>query len=224
MRHFFKVLAIDFRLIICYAITTERSVGNLPVSKDSILEAAAAIFSEKGYHAASMQDIAQAVQLRKASLYYHVNSKQEILLALLDKGLDLLIAEMQEVMAQPHPPDEKLRLAVRTYLQTMLDHRALASVLLLEHRSLEPELRARHITRRDRFEGLWRDLIRDGVEAGVFKASDPSIESKALLGVLNWTITWYRPEGAHSPEDIADRFTDLFLYGLFPREDVVSKA
>lgn len=194
------------------------------MSKDSILEAAAAIFSEKGYHAASMQDIAQAVQLRKASLYYHVNSKQEILLALLDKGLDLLIAEMQEVMAQPHPPDEKLRLAVRTYLQTMLDHRALASVLLLEHRSLEPELRARHITRRDRFEGLWRDLIRDGVEAGVFKASDPSIESKALLGVLNWTITWYRPEGSHSPEDIADRFTDLFLYGLFPREDVVSKA
>ncbi|MEA3440866.1 MAG: TetR/AcrR family transcriptional regulator [Chloroflexota bacterium] len=194
------------------------------MSKDSILEAAAAIFSQKGYHAASMQDIAQAVQLRKASLYYHVNSKQEILLALLDKGLDLLIAEMQEVMAQPHPPDEKLRLAVRTYLQTMLDHRALASVLLLEHRSLEPELRARHITRRDRFESLWRDLIQDGVEAGVFKASDPSIESKALLGVLNWTITWYRPEGTHSPEDIADRFTYLFLYGLVPREEVVSKA
>ena len=68
------------------------------MTRDEILEAAAQIFSQKGFHAASMQDIAQAVNLRKASLYHHVNNKQEILVAILDQALDLLIERMTEVM------------------------------------------------------------------------------------------------------------------------------
>ncbi|MGB9586500.1 MAG: TetR/AcrR family transcriptional regulator, partial [Anaerolineales bacterium] len=69
------------------------------MTRDDILDAAAQIFRQKGYHAASMQDIANAVQLQKASLYYHVNSKQEILLMILDRALDILINGMQGVMA-----------------------------------------------------------------------------------------------------------------------------
>jgi len=188
------------------------------MNRDEILEAAAAIFSQKGYHAASMQDIAHAVQLRKASLYHHVDSKQDILLALLDRALDLLIAEMEQVIAQSLPPDKKLRLATRNYLQTMLDNRDLASVLLLEHRSLEPDLRARHIPRRDRFEALWQRLIQEGVESGDFDSSDASIEAKALLGVLNWTITWYCSDGMYSATELADRYADLFIHGLLIRK------
>jgi len=109
------------------------------MTRDEILEAAAQIFREKGFHAASMQDIAEAVNLQKASLYYHVASKQEILLALLDRALDLLIEHMQQVMAKPLTPDEKLRQAMCAYLQAMLEHRDLAAVLLLEYRSLEPQ-------------------------------------------------------------------------------------
>ena len=189
------------------------------MTRDDILEAAAQIFSQKGFHAASMQDIAQAVNLQKASLYYHVSSKQEILLALLDRALDLLIEHMQKVMQQPLPPDEKLRQAMVAYLQAMLDHRDLASVLLLEHRSLEPDLHARHIPRRDRFERLWRDLIQEGLDSGVFSCFDPSLAARAMLGVMNWTITWYRPDGPLSTEQIAEQFADLFLSGMLVRED-----
>ena len=64
------------------------------MTRDEILEAAAQIFSQKGFHATSMQDIAQAVNLKKASLYHHVNSKQEILVEVLDQALDLLIENM----------------------------------------------------------------------------------------------------------------------------------
>jgi AcrR family transcriptional regulator len=187
------------------------------MTRDEILEAAAQIFSQKGFHAASMQDIAQAVHLQKASLYHHVNSKQEILVALLDQALDLLIERMSEVMARPLSPDEKLRQAMTSYLQAVLEHRELASVLLLEHRSLEPELHARHIPRRDRFEHLWRDLIMEGLDQGVFCCVEPDLAARALLGVMNWTITWYSMEGALSPDAIAAQFTDLFLDGLLTR-------
>ncbi len=115
------------------------------MTRDEILEAAAQIFRQKGYHAASMQDIADAVKLQKASLYHHVNSKQEILLALLDQALDMLIEGMERVLALDLPPEEKLRQAMLVYLQIMLEQRDLSSVLLLEYRSLEPAYRQRHI-------------------------------------------------------------------------------
>ena len=188
------------------------------MTRDEILEAAAQIFSQKGFHAASMQDIAQAVNLQKASLYYHVTSKQEILLALLDQALDMLIKHMLAVTSQPLPADIKLRKAMIAYLQDMLEHRELASVLLLEHRSLEPELHARHIPRRDRFEQLWRDLIQQGVDEDIFCCVDPNLSARALLGVMNWTITWYRPDGRLTPEMIAEQLADLFLNGLLGRQ------
>ncbi len=189
------------------------------MTREEILEAAAQIFSQKGFHAASMQDIAQAVKLQKASLYHHVNSKQEILVAILDQALDLLIEQMQAVMEQRLSPEEKLRQAMIAYLQAMLEHRDLAAVLLLEHRSLEPRYQSRHIPRRDRFEGLWRDLIQEGVEQGLYNCTDPHLAAKAVLGVLNWTITWYRPDGSLSPEEIAGQYAGLFLSGMLVREE-----
>jgi len=187
------------------------------MNRDDILNAAAHEFSQKGFHAASMQDIAQAVNLQKASLYHHIDSKQEILLALLDQALDMLTEHIQTVIDQPMPITIKLREVMRLYLADMLEHRDLASVLLLEYRSLRDEYRARHILRRDRFEGLWRDMIQEGVDAGVFNSTDPGVASRALLGVMNWTITWYHPEGVLTPRQIADQYADLFLSGLLQR-------
>ncbi len=187
------------------------------MTRDEILIAAAQIFGQKGFHATSMQDIAQAVNLQKASLYHHVNSKQEILVELLDQALDLLIDRMNQVLALDIPADQKLRQAVSTYLSTLVTQRDLASVLLLEHRSLDPDLHARHIPRRDRYEQLWRDLITQGLEEGVFHCSEPFMAVKAFLGVINWTITWYRSDGSLTVEEIANQFADLFLFGLIKR-------
>lgn len=190
------------------------------MTRDDILDAAAQVFSQKGYHAASMQDIARAVNLRKGSLYHHVSSKQEILVDLLDRALDLLIERVSLVLAQPIAPEEKLRQAMRVYLEIFAEHADLSAVLLLEHRSLEPELHSRHIPRRDRFEGMWRDLIREGKESGSFSCASPSLAARALLGVMNWTITWYRPDGKLTASEIADQFADLFLKGLLARESI----
>lgn len=188
------------------------------ITRQQILEAAAQIFREKGFHAASMNDIAQAVNLQKGSLYHHVSSKQEILVAILDQALDMLIGEMMRVMEQDVLPEEKLRIAVGAYLEALTKRPDLAGVLLLEHRSLEPEYRLRHVPRRDRFENLWHQIIEQGIEQGVFKNNDPSLAVKALLGIMNWTIMWYRPDGKLSAKEIAEQSVDLFLNGLSVRE------
>jgi len=187
------------------------------MTRDEILEAAVQNFSQKGFHATSMQDIAQSVNLKKASLYHHVSSKQEILVDLLDQALDILIQQMQEVIDLPLPPEEKLRLAINKYLTTLIDNRGRASVLLMEHRSLEPKYQSRHIPRRDKFEGLWRDLIIEGASQGIFNCQDPALVTRALLGMTNWTITWYKPGGSLSADQISDEIADLLLSGLLRR-------
>ncbi len=184
------------------------------MNRDEIIHAAAQIFRKKGYDATSMQDIADAVGLQKASLYHHVQSKQEILLVILDHALDLMIDDLEAVLASTGGPEDKLRRAVRATIGRLTEDRDLAGVLLLEHRSLEPKLRARHISRRDRYDALWRRLLQSGIDAGALRPVDVQLTAFALLGVQNWMITWYRKEGRLSVEDIADAFTDLFLQGL----------
>jgi AcrR family transcriptional regulator len=184
------------------------------MQREEILAAAAQIFRDKGYHATSMQDIAEAVHLQKGSLYHHIHSKEEILVSLLDRALDLLILSMQDVMASPLSVEEKLRAAMRMYADIIAVHSDLAAVLLLEYRNLSPRLRARHMGRRDRFEALWRELLRQGMQQGVFRTSDEKLVALAILGVQNWMLTWYRAEGPLSAAELSNRFADLFLNGL----------
>ncbi|MEN8171573.1 MAG: TetR/AcrR family transcriptional regulator [Chloroflexota bacterium] len=191
------------------------------MSKKEILNAAANIFSQKGYHATSMQDIAMSVNLKKASLYHHIASKQEILQEVLDGALDLVIARVKSVADQDIPAPEKLRQAISAYLRTLADNQDLAAVLLLEYRSLLPELNHTHIHQRDRFESLWRKLIQDSIDSGAFKSADSAMAARALLGMMNWSITWYRHDGPSSPEEIANKFADLILDGLLIRESTI---
>ncbi|HEY43695.1 MAG TPA: TetR/AcrR family transcriptional regulator [Anaerolineae bacterium] len=188
------------------------------MQRSDILQAAAQIFRQKGYHATSMQDIADAVHLQKASLYHHITGKQEILHAILDHALDLLIADLEEVVATDLPPEEKLRRAMHAYVGRLIQDADLAAVLLLEYRSLEKKARAQHIKRRDRYEHIWRNLIKEGVEEKAFQPVDDVVATFALLGVQNWMITWFKRGGPLTAEQLADRFCDLFLYGLLTHE------
>jgi len=184
------------------------------MTRDDILDAAAQVFRQKGFNGASMQDIAETVNLQKASLYHHVSSKQEILLALLDRALGMLTEHIAGIAAQDLPADQKLRQMIRAYLVALSDNSDLSSVLLFEHRSLDKKSHARHVPQRDKFEALWRDAINEGVRTKVFDCADTGVAVRALMGVMNWTLTWYRPDGGKPIEVIADEYADLMFNGL----------
>lgn len=184
------------------------------MTREDILQAAAQVFRQKGFHGSSMEDIAKAVNLQKPSLYHHVSSKQEILLALLDRALELLLERISTISQQDNSPDEKLKQMIRTYLQILAENTDLSAVLLFEHRSLERRQHARHVPNRDKFEALWRTVLEEGVAAQQFQCDNPALATRAILGILNWTITWYRPDGSLDINQIADHYSDLLLNGL----------
>jgi AcrR family transcriptional regulator len=184
------------------------------MTRDDILEAAAQVFRQKGFHGASMADIAEAVNLQKASLYHHVSSKQEILFEILDRALELLLERISPITRLDLPADERLRQMICEYLQILAENTDLSAVLLFEHRSLEGRQHARHLPNRDRFEALWREVLQDGVRTKRFVCEDIPVTARALLGIMNWTITWFRPNGALTIRQIADQYSNLLLNGL----------
>lgn len=184
------------------------------MTRDDILEAAAQVFRQKGFHGASMANIAEAVNLQKASLYHHVSSKQEILFELLDRALELLLERISPMAAQSIPAEERLRLMVREYLQILAENTDLSAVLLFEHRSLEGKQHARHVPNRDKFEALWREVLAEGVRSKRIACENIPLATRAILGIMNWTITWYRPDGDLTIEQIADQYSNLLLNGL----------
>ena len=184
------------------------------MTREDILEAAAQIFRQKGFHGASMNDIAEAVNLQKASLYHHVSSKQEILLEILDRALQLLLERISAITDQDIPADKKLRSMIREYMQILAENVDLATVLLFEHRALERRQHARHVPSRDKFESLWREVLAEGVKEKLFQCEDIALTARALLGLMNWTITWYHPNGGKTIEQISDDYSTLLLNGL----------
>ncbi|NUQ86837.1 MAG: TetR/AcrR family transcriptional regulator [Anaerolineales bacterium] len=184
------------------------------MTRDDVLDAAAQVFRQKGFHGASMSDIAAAVNVQKASLYHHVSSKQEILLELLERALQILTDRISRVAAQDEPADKKIRQMIRVYLQLLAENADLSSVLLFEHRSLDKKSHTRHVPQRDKFEALWRGVLNEGVRAKTFDVKDIGLTVRALMGVMNWTLTWYHPDGGKTMEQIADEYADLILNGL----------
>ncbi len=184
------------------------------MQRSDIIQAAAQIFRQKGYHAASMQDIADAVNLQKASLYHHVESKQDILLSIFDQVLDLVIEDLEQVVQSDLFPDRKLRQAMQVYVERLAKDTDLAAVLLFDYRSLDPSLRSRQNARRDAYEDLWRQIVQEGIETGIFRQVDEAVTVFALLGIQNWMMTWFHEDGRLSAAAIADQFSDLILDGL----------
>jgi AcrR family transcriptional regulator len=186
-----------------------------------IVAAATRIFREKGYHATSMQDIADAVGLLKGSLYHHISGKQELLLKVFENGMRLAAEMLEEVARTDLPPDEKLRQAITRHIEIITLNLDQATVSIMEARALKPAQRQRLVAQRDYFDGLLRQILQEGIDAGVFRPVDATLVTFALMGMHNWLVLWYREDGRLSPKEIAAIFADLVLNGLLVEEQEV---
>lgn len=182
-------------------------------TKERILEEAAKLFTEKGYEATSVQDIAQALGLSKAALYHHFRSKEEILYEISLKALRGLVRAGEEAMAHPDPEEALLRF-MEAHARYFEENYPFFVTMLQGIKSLSPENRAATNELRDRHEANLRNILRRGVETGAFRPVDVALAGRAVLSLLNWMIRWFRPGGPKRAVEFARAYHDLVLRGL----------
>ncbi len=181
-----------------------------------------------------MKDIAAAVNLTAASLYHHFRNKDALLLAVLEAGLEQVIGQIEPVVTSDLPSDEKLRQMICMHVVNVTQHTAVGAAMVFEIRSLmgvkQPpanakpeekqaykdfiERRTAFFERRDEFENLFRQVVREGVEQGSFRKVDVGIFTKTMLGAHNWLGVWYKPGGRLDGAEIAEMMADSFLRAL----------
>ncbi len=179
----------------------------------AILKSAAAAFRRRGYHGASVDEIASALAMTKGNLYYYFRNKEEILFACHDYSLDTLLAVMEDVQAEPTAPDVKLRKLILTFIHIILDELQ-GTALTLDLQALSPVLLKRIVAKRDHFDRGIRRIIQDGMDAGLFTPGDPKMIEFAIMGAVNWMTKWFDPEGPLTSEQIGLAFADYLVGGL----------
>jgi TetR/AcrR family transcriptional regulator, cholesterol catabolism regulator len=182
-----------------------------------IIEAAARVFAERGYHGATTQAIADVLKIRQASLYYYFRSKEVALEIVCTRGVEDFFKAAQAIACGPGAPSEKLAGLIRGHIQPILDRGDLVKVFLTQRQFLPNESR-RRVGRWSRgIENIFETVIREGQRTGEFRNHlDARLTTLAILGMANAVSSWYVKEKA-SIERIGSEFAALILEGLINR-------
>jgi len=184
-------------------------------SLEEIVDAAAKVFQRKGYHAATVQDIADAVGILKGSLYHHLKSKEDLLYLVVKEPMAEMYAAMAEIAGSGLPAAEKLRRAILAHLEGFDRHYPHMFVYVREREEMKRLYRERLNVSPKQYEGYWQRILREGVKSGEFRPDlDVKVVSYGLLGMLNWAYKWYDPGGRLGFREVAEQFSKLALAGV----------
>jgi TetR/AcrR family transcriptional regulator, cholesterol catabolism regulator len=182
---------------------------------DDIVAAAAKVFRTKGYHAATVRDIAEEVGILKGSLYHHFESKEALLYLVVKEPIAQMYRTIAAIAEADLPATEKLRRAILAHLEAFDRHYPHLFVYLREREELKRRFRERIGFSPKDYERCWQQILSEGVESGEFRAGlDIQVTSYGLLGMLNWLYKWYDPQGRLNVRQVAEQFTALALSGI----------
>lgn len=190
-------------------------------TRDRILDAAARIFREKGYADTTMNDFADATNMKAASIYYHFKSKDEIVEEVLNEGtVRVFRAAKNAVDCSPDgaTSKERIEIAIREHLNAL----HLESDFTAANVRIFPEAPAdvvkRHMCNRRAYSRFWIDLINEGKRSGEIDESvNADMTHMFIVGAMNWSTQWYSPK-THRVREMSDAVISLITSGLFQSE------
>jgi AcrR family transcriptional regulator len=185
--------------------------GRPGYDQETVLRRAIDLFNRQGYDGTSMGDLAKELGFTKSAIYHHVPSKQALLEQALDEALDGLTRVLDET--RTGSAYDRLRAAVRSSVQVLVEHLPAVTLLLRVHGNSEVELEA--LRRRREIDDKLAALVTAAVAEGAVREDLPAdLTSKLLFGMVNSLIEWVRPDGRYDADAIADALTTIAFDGL----------
>jgi AcrR family transcriptional regulator len=178
---------------------------------EQIVEAAAEIFHQKGYDAGSLDDVAEALDLRKASLYHYVNSKGQLLYHVFDRALTIGLARLYELEATNTGPVERLVALISHQVSIVAEERSMFSVFFSTRPRLDEEYEKRILELERRYLHHYIDAVKAAMDADAIPAGNPRYAAQAILGMSSWVYKWFDP--THDDwSDVCRTFVQLILH------------
>lgn|SRR5512146_930622 len=181
--------------------------------RTEILRAASRVFRRRGLAAAGMREIAEEADVSPGILYYYFSGKDEILLFCQERTLEHMLAAVEAARALPSSSAERLRGVLQAHVHAMLDELEGATAHL-EVEALPEAMRGPVMDKRDRYERAVRALVAEGIKRGEFARADAALVTRAMLGAVNWSARWFRPDGPQTSAEVAQSLSDYLVKGL----------
>lgn len=181
-------------------------------TRADVVEAAGRLFARRGYHGTSMRDLGKELGLLGSSLYSHVESKQDLLVEVVEEGARLFGASAERALALGGTPRERLQALIAGHVDVVLDNLDVARTFLNEARMLDAGHRRRILEARDHYERVFRQVLAEGAGEGSFRPGlDPKTTTIFILSVLNAIERWYDPEGRLDRAALVDELSAFAL-------------
>lgn len=184
--------------------------------KDKIKKVAIHHFHKQGYFATGINDIARAAGIQKSSIYYHYANKEEILFDILKTTMEKLEANFEKHVQDKTGPEARLRAAITAHIHFHIQWQKETIISDSELRGLTVQNYKAIIEMRDAYERKFQDLIRDGIEAGVFEDTDYKVASYGVITMCTAVTNWFRKSGRLDKEAVADLYNRILVKGLKP--------
>lgn len=181
--------------------------------RDAVLRTAAELFNEKGFHATSLDEVAERLNVSKPTVYYYVKNKDEILFECVRIGLEMLESASDEAIQGGSDSKENLIAVMRKYAEIVTMDFGMCLIRVGED-PLPLDSRRKLRRLKSRIDLKFRSLIQQGVADGVLMPCDPKIAAFIIAGALSWIARWYDPKGPLKVEEIGNQCIDLLMNGL----------
>jgi len=183
----------------------------------AILESAARVICARGYDGASMQEIAEACGMTKAGLYHHIETKEKLLVAIMNYGMDLFEDQVIAKVIDIADPVERLKACMAKNIKLVTSGSSKeVTIILHEHNTLTGHSRKEMDARKKKYVRFLESTISEAIRRGQIRRVDSTLAAFAFLGSVLWTYKWFRQDGALSEEQVAAGMVDLFFRGLMP--------
>lgn len=182
--------------------------------RDEIKQKAARLFRKKGYQATSMREIADVVGIKAASIYNHINSKQELLEEMLLTLAQKFTEGMEMIDATTSSPSAKLEELIALHVQLVVDHTDEIALIAGEWVHLDEPAKTKYITLRDEYESAFKEIIEDGKAMGLFKEIDTDLILFSTLSTLRWLYSWYNKNKSYDVDRLKSELTQCIMNGF----------
>lgn len=189
-------------------------MSGLPGNKEKMLNVALDLFSTRGFRGTSIRDIAQAMGMSISNIYHYFGNKEGLLLAILEHSAKGLVEKLRQVSEMDLEPWDRFKKLIETHLRLSENYRKEAKIFFLDEEHLSPE--GAEINRQTQQEVLeiYCKELRRLEDSGYVQCRSLTVLALNILGVINWQLRWYRPEGALSLEEITGEVVSFILHGV----------